>query len=30
MWVDDYFHYNDWEDSQKEVFDGFNLLVVPR
>ena len=30
MWVDDYFHYDDWEETQKEVFDGFNLLVVPR
>ena len=30
MWVDDYFHYHDWEATQKEVFDGFNLLVVPR
>lgn len=30
MWVDDYFHYDDWEKAQKEVFDGFNLLVMPR
>ena len=30
MWVDDYFHYSDWEVAQKEVFDSFNLLVVPR
>jgi len=30
MWVDDYFHYADWENAQKEVFDSFNLLVVPR
>ena len=30
MWVDDYFHYKDWEQAQKEVFDSFNLLVVPR
>ena len=30
MWVDDYFHYEDWEEAQKEVFDSFNLLVVPR
>jgi hypothetical protein len=30
MWVDDYFHYSDWEQAQKEVYDSFNLLVVPR
>ena len=30
MWMDDYFHYDDWEKKQKEVFDGFNLLVMPR
>lgn len=30
MWVDDYFHYNDWENVQKSVYDSFNLLVVPR
>ena len=30
MWNDDYFHYKDWEGSMKEVFDSFNLLVVPR
>ena len=30
MWVDDYFHYEDWETAQKETFDSFNLLVVPR
>lgn len=29
MWVDDYFHYDDWKLKQKEVFDNFNLLVVP-
>jgi hypothetical protein len=29
MWVDDYFHYEDWRAKQKEVFDNFNLLVVP-
>jgi hypothetical protein len=30
MWVDDYFHYEDWKDRQKDVYDSFNLLVVPR
>ena len=30
MWVDDYFHYEDWAETQKNVFDSFNLLVVPR
>lgn len=30
MWVDDYFHYSDWEDQMKQVYDSFNLLVVPR
>tara|TARA_B110001450_G_C17656324_1_gene495405 strand:+ start:1752 stop:2237 length:486 start_codon:yes stop_codon:yes gene_type:complete len=30
MWMDDYFHYDDWEKKQKDVFDGFNLLVMPR
>lgn len=30
MWVDDYFHYDDWRGKQKEVFDNFNLLVVPQ
>jgi hypothetical protein len=30
MWVDDYFHYKDWEQQQKDVFDSFNLLVIPR
>ena len=30
MWVDDYFHYKDWEDAMKDTFDSFNLLVVPR
>lgn len=30
MWVDDYFHYEDWEASQKAVFDSFNMLSVPR
>lgn len=29
MWVDDYFHYKDWQEKQQEVFDNFNLLVVP-
>lgn len=29
MWVDDYFHYDDWRSKQKQVFDNFNLLVVP-
>jgi len=30
MWVDDYFHYEDWEQQMKETYDSFNLLVVPR
>jgi hypothetical protein len=30
MWVDDYFHYKDWEDKFYAVYDSFNLLVVPR
>lgn len=30
MWVDDYFHYDDWRGKQKEVFDNFNLLVLPQ
>ena len=30
MWVEDYFHYEDWKIKQKEVFDNFNLLVVPQ
>ena len=30
MWVDDYFHYQDWKQAQKEVYDNFNLLMVPR
>jgi len=30
MWVDDYFHYKDWEQAQREVYDNFNLLMVPR
>jgi len=30
MWVDDYFHYKDWEQAQKEVYDSFNLLAAPR
>lgn len=30
MWVDDYFHYQDWETSMREAYDSFNLLVVPR
>lgn len=29
MWVEDYFHYDDWRAKQKQVFDNFNLLVVP-
>jgi len=29
MWVEDYFHYKDWKDRQQEVFDNFNLLVIP-
>lgn len=29
MWVDDYFHYDDWRAKQKQVFDNFNLLVIP-
>lgn len=30
MWVDDYFHYDDWRAKQKQVFDNFNLLTVPQ
>lgn len=30
MWVDDYFHYSDWKQRQQEVYDNFNLLVIPR
>jgi len=30
MWVDDYFHYSDWENKAKEVYDSFNLLPLPR
>lgn len=30
MWVDDYFHYQDWAARHKEVYDSFNLLVIPR
>lgn len=30
MWVDDYFHYEDWEQEQRRVFDAFNLLIIPR
>ena len=30
MWVDDYFHYDDWGAAQKATFDSFNLLSVPR
>jgi len=29
LWVDDYFHYDDWRAKQKSVFDNFNLLVIP-
>jgi hypothetical protein len=29
MWVDDYFHYDDWRAKQKSVFDNFNLLTIP-
>lgn len=29
MWVEDYFHYDDWRDKQKAVFDNFNLLQIP-
>lgn len=29
MWVEDYFHYKDWEQMQKEVFDNFSLLQIP-
>ena len=29
MWVDDYFHYEDWQKRQEEVYDSFNLLQVP-
>jgi len=30
MWVDDYFHYDDWENKMKGAYDSFNLLVLPR
>ena len=30
MWCDDYFHYSDWEEMQKQVYDGFNLMPIPR
>lgn len=30
MWVDDYFHYDDWKAKQQAVFDNFNLLTIPR
>lgn len=30
MWVDDYFHYADWKQKQQEVYDNFNLLILPR
>lgn len=30
MWVDDYFHYQDWKNKLKETYDNFNLLVIPR
>ena len=29
MWVDDYFHYDDWRAKQRQVFDNFNLITVP-
>ncbi|CDW84758.1 UNKNOWN [Stylonychia lemnae] len=29
MWVQDYFHYQDWQQKQKAVFDNFNLLQIP-
>lgn len=29
LWVDDYFHYEDWKQKQKETFDNFNLIVLP-
>jgi hypothetical protein len=30
QWVDDYFHYQDWAARLKEVYDSFNLMVIPR
>jgi len=30
MWVDDYFHYGDWEQRMRDVYDCFNLTVLPR
>lgn len=30
MWVDDYFHYDDWKQKLKETYDNFNLLVIPK
>ena len=29
MWVDDYFHYSDWEKSMNETYDSFNLMIPP-
>jgi hypothetical protein len=29
MWVEDYFHYDDWKAKQQATFDHFNLLVLP-
>lgn len=29
MWVEDYHHYDDWKTKQQQVFDNFNLLVLP-
>lgn len=30
MWVDDYFHYADWEQLQRATYDSFNLMPLPR
>jgi hypothetical protein len=30
MWVDDYFHYKDWQERMQDTYDNFNLLTVPR
>lgn len=30
MWVEDYFHYKDWQEAQQQTYDNFNLLVIPQ
>lgn len=29
MWVDDYFHYRDWQKAMTDTFDSFNLFLLP-